>query len=438
MKSKFLLLISLGLMLFAACDPNKEIYDELASMQKPYKENISIVLADADYTTISKYLLLSAQNAIDSANAKAIDTYNCFSPKSSAEDLIPYVLEKTYLALDSASTISAYYNYDNSVVLGTTQMYTLLADDYLTFTGEVATNGYFNDSVSIKMPAFLLTKYPDAVANDIMFVSYKFDDFINVHTESSYFVFNGTAWAIDQNVYVLTKADYNAMDITGNYLNFSASKPADSYLPSYLGERFPWITANGSLKTVAYLYFDGTITIATINSYYLSDGEWQSKEVKSGQFIHNGIGWFFDPTVKFTMSKSDYQIIVDYITVDPNLSVYLDLVHPENTEYYYGASAYYGNYDLRPVKHLANDHFNEFTDKTDTEIINMLLARIPESILIMLKGKFPDAQPFVNGIPVYYEVTFDTYEPIRHKYSVKSLCTGVGQFEYVEAPTLIQ
>ena len=61
MKTKFLLIISIGLLLFAACEPNQDIYDEYDALQKPYYENLEITLTDADYTSLKKYALAIAE-----------------------------------------------------------------------------------------------------------------------------------------------------------------------------------------------------------------------------------------------------------------------------------------------------------------------------------------------------------------------------------------
>jgi len=438
MKSKFLLIISLGLLLFTACDPNIDIYDEYESKLKPYAENLELTLTDADYTLMKSAALTVATNKTDTTNANAIATNKSFSLLPMAELIVPIFLEKNYIALDSSSSITLTYNYDYKTVLTQNQTDTVSAADYLTITGDVATNGFFNAAnlASSKIPALLLTKFPTAVSGDIMVENFKYNDGTTTYNENLYFVFNGTSWAVDANVYVLTKADYNGMEISGSNLNFSTSKNPDFYIPIYFKTKFPYVTTTGTAKTVLYLYYESNKNYAILNSYYLYDGQWQTKEIKKDQFIHNGTAWFFDPTVRYLMVKTDYQIIVDYVINNPDLAIYKDPLYTNN-EWYYGASAFYGNYDLRPSKHRTMVP-GVYDGKTDSEITAILLGRIAESVVIMLTGRFPDAQPFLNGIPVYYEVTIDTYEPNRNKYKVKCLCTEVGKFEYVSGPTLVQ
>ncbi len=116
-----------------------------------------------------------------------------------------------------------------------------------------------------------------------------------------------------------------------------------------------------------------------------------------------------------TMSKSDYQIIVDYVKNDPELDA-LDDSEYDDSEYYFGASAYYQNFDIRDGNHHSS--FASWEEAVQTGISHALLP-----------VKFPDAQ---ESDPVY-AVTFDTYSGTDGTYTFNFECTKSApdpEFQY--------
>ena len=117
----------------------------------------------------------------------------------------------------------------------------------------------------------------------------------------------------------------------------------------------------------------------------------------------------------FTMSTPDYQIIVDYVKNDPVLSQ-LENSKYDDSEYYFGASAYYSNFDIRDDKHYST--FETWQDAIKEAISKALL---PE--------KFPEA---VVDDSVYH-VTFNTYNGENGTSTFNFVCTKAApdpEFEY--------
>ncbi len=419
MKYKALVYIILGILLFASCDPNKEIYEEMDNREKPYSEMLEITLKDADYTAIKTYNLPAALNTTDSNNVKAIDTYKSFSTSRPADKYVPEFLKKSFIALDSASQIKINYSFDHSAIFAATEIF--ITPSEMNFTTSSEANTYIKANILNTI---------QAIEGSRCVVKYKL-----VGLEARiYYYYTANAWTTPTNSYVLTKDDFASFG--SSYSNFSSTMLPSAYLPTFLKIKYPY-AKQGDIKELIYDYY-GTTTQTHVNKYFYKDGAWSSLEQKSDIFFNNGEAWFFDPTVRYTMVKADYQIIVDYIVNHPELNVYKDSVYTTG-EWYWGAGSYYGNFDLRPSKHRGGyDKKGEFVDKTDDEVLAILLGRIDESILVMANGKFTDAQPFSNGIPVYYEITFDTYDPARHKYKVKLLCIEVGKFEIAGELVLVQ
>ncbi len=112
----------------------------------------------------------------------------------------------------------------------------------------------------------------------------------------------------------------------------------------------------------------------------------------------------YDPAKGLTMLKSDYQIIVDYVKNHPELSK-LDESAYNDSEYYFGASAYYSNFDIRSGKYHST--FNSWEDAVQTGITTALLPVV-----------YSDATAAAD---VIYTVYFETY----------SGEAGSGNFDFI-------
>ncbi|WP_321280051.1 choice-of-anchor J domain-containing protein [Marinifilum fragile] len=235
-----------------------------------------------------------------------------------------------------------------------------------------------------------------------------------------YYEFDGSEWA-KSDVYYLQRNDYNEMGSgPGKYGNFSSSVPAEDYLPTFLSIKYPY-AQEGDVMVMIYKYYSGgTKTIAA--EYTYSEGAWSSMPVKMDQFVYYGSeGWKFDPTVKYTMASNDFQIIVNYsVDTHGKTSDYSD------SEYYYGASSKYVNFDIRSGKF--DSSFATWQDAVKEAIKTAYLP-----------NKYPEAVAQVQGVDVYYILEFQTYDGSYTSYSIKFKCTKSGpnpEFEYVEGPTL--
>ena len=420
---KFSFLAILITLFWAACNPNKELYQQLDAAREPYHESISYTLTDDDYGTIKSLALEQAQTAEDSAKANEIDTYKSFAKDRPAQDYVPLFLENTFLALDSGSAATIYYNYDYTFEFSSSENI-LTIDDTLSYNDDFSN---FVDTIA--------ASFPNAEEGDLALLQFK-DTSEAIKKGWALFVYeqddNGVLnWTWHSDAYVIRSADYESMGAPGQYHNFSSDNPPEQYLPTFLSLNFPY-AQNGDSKEIVYRYYiSGEGTKLYYTKYFLENGLWQSKEFKSDQFLHNGTQWVFDPTIRFTMTCSDYQIIVDWVKNNDTLSNYM---HPQydNTEYYFGASSYYCNFDMRVYKRRENDPNGYLTNMDDDQALEELFRRLQLALQILLETKYPDAQPLVNGVQLYIEVTFQTYEPGRYYYMMKFKCVDVGKFEYVE------
>ncbi|MFO7999898.1 MAG: DUF5017 domain-containing protein [Marinilabilia sp.] len=258
-------------------------------------------------------------------------------------------------------------------------------------------------------------------------------------SDGLYYEFDGDDWKPEENVFYLSSAEYDEMGAPGNYDNFSSSESPDDYLPQYLNEKRPYAQENDKV-IVGYRYFASGSTDIRAGEYVFDGSEWENTSSiteRSEQFVHNGNNWVFDPTVVFTMSSDDYQLIVDYVksNVD-NGGDYIDSYG--TTEFYYGASSYFENFDLR-LNQRNENNVPGFEGLSTDEAIELTYERMTEAVEVMLKEKYPDAQAEVNGVDVHYIVTAEAYEDdlSRNSYEFDFQCVSAGpdpEFELVSAP----
>ena len=239
-----------------------------------------------------------------------------------------------------------------------------------------------------------------------------------------YYQYDGSEWEAMDGVYYLSSADYDAMGSPGAYNNFSSSDRPENYVPQMLEDMYPY-AQEGDKIAISYKYYSSGSTKVMAMEFTYQNG-WQAYDAytaKQDQFIHNGTTWVFDPTVMFTMSSSDYQIIVDYVKDNVDAS-YLDSYG--TAEYYSGAGSYYVNFDIRSG-YFEDSVFDTWEDAVEWAIGEALLPT-----------KYPDAVTQVSGIDVYYIVSFATYSGSAGSYSMKFQVTKSGpnpEFTLVEGPT---
>lgn len=253
----------------------------------------------------------------------------------------------------------------------------------------------------------------------------------NPYTKKDFYSYddNNNSWKKVKDVYYLTSKDYDAMGSPGNYDNFSNDDDPRDYIPNLLESMYP-TAGEGVSKIVVYKYYtgaEGTLTLA--DQYTYTNGEWQSLynyiEAITQQFIHNGTKWVFDPTETYTMKSSDYQIIVDYVK-DNFGDDFIDSYGTQ--EFYYGAGAYYSNFDLRAGK-WNSEEFDSWDEAVKEALEKVLLPAV-----------YPNATLQVNGVDMYYRVVFDTYSGSAARYAMKFQVTKAGpdpEFTFSEGPTLL-
>jgi len=243
---------------------------------------------------------------------------------------------------------------------------------------------------------------------------------------TDYYKYDGSDWEKLDNVYVLNKTDYETMEISNDYMSFTKSAMASDYLPKYLGPKYSF-SPDGTQKIVVYNYYDGKEVLTLADLLTKANDVWVSSydyvRYVTDPFASTADGWVFDPTVNFTMSSSDYQIIVDYVNATPELAAQNTSKY-NNSEYYYGSSSYYVDFDCR-----AGNFNSAFATWQDA-----VIEAIGEGLL---PNKYPNATTQYKGIDMYYIVHFKAYGSADTYYFVKFQCTKSApnpEFTLIEGP----
>ena len=148
-----------------------------------------------------------------------------------------------------------------------------------------------------------------------------------VSNELYYTYIDGT-WELSEGVYYLTSNDYDSMGEAsgqpGRYNNFSSSIPADTYISTFLGIKYPYAQEEDELLVI-YKYFSSSAgeTQTRGNLYTYTNGVWVAYEstiTTTLQFgLENGI-WVPDNTIKYSLTDADYTYMGETLSDDPNYS----------------------------------------------------------------------------------------------------------------------
>ena len=432
--------------LFTACEEYNDQFEGLDDkVHEAYIDVTTITLADADYSTISSEASNDAVTEDEIADAKSVGSNKYFSEDVLSVSYIPYLLNVELNSFDEGAACIVTYNFNVENIylsnISSPVEYTLVVADYDAM-GETGPGEHDNFSSSLNpddyLPAFLDTKYTTVTEGDVYKITYDYYTGTTTVRYSYYYVKDGSFSAMPTS-YELTDDDYDAMgDATGTYNNFSSSAEPEDYLPTFLGLNHPYAKA-GDVFLIIYKYYSGGTQ--TRGSEYVFDGtawaELKSVSEKTEQYIFNGKTWTFDPSVAFTLESSDYEIMVTHVQNDAGLNQYMDKAY-DNSEYYFGASYYYNNLNFQLYKRQEYDADNFPSDISEADALVIMNERAVEGVEVVLKAKYPDAVPNVNGADVYFTVTYNVYfgGGVYEDHTVKFQCTAVGEFTLVEGPTV--
>ena len=283
---------------------------------------------------------------------------------------------------------------------------------------------------------------------------------LNVKSEKqyAYFRLQGGQY-VDCDVVAVQPSDYTAMG--QGYGNFT--NPAqDDYLPSFLGEKYPYAQVDDKAY-VGYRCYSGGATTWKVDEYVFT-GTW-TKTIyfteKVDQFRKNEGVWNIDRTLELdftntssTDTRAFYQYCVNWVYDNKDVPmgapardnageiisteiVLIDGSKPAgnywvsnygNNEFYTGASAYYGNMDWRPSAVKGGFAAADMGNLSDDEILAKLKEHSAEVFAAVLGYMYPEmtSDEFKKVVIKVY-----SYGPNKN-YSFTFDVTDKGTFAYVE------
>jgi hypothetical protein len=431
--------IIVGLFILAGCDPNRELYEELDRIQKPYHKAIEYTLLPADYSAVGG----------------VVSSIQAFTEDHQAMNYVPGMLSRKFIALNKGSSAMVHFNYllADPPWLHAGFGYVLTQQDY----ESLGVPGAFSPAIRAKdnIPGFLMKEFRNMPAGTRKQIIYYFQEGGSVIRNLDVFEFDGADWIwleTRENIpfvgVELKEEDYQAFggDIA-RYQNFSDTYPAATYLPVWLKNAYPY-AVTGDEKVVKYRLFAGGAATDAIAHFTFDGLQWnKSSDIvpKSEQYVFGVQGWAFDPTTRFIMTQSDYMFLA---VIDP-------IPHATFNDfgYYYGASAFFSNFDMRLVaRRTSKDPDGNYWDTALGAIfesggaeaaVNEMFRRIVEEGLIkLLQNNYLQAVPQSGGIDVHYIVGFETFnDNFSRSYleaEYRCIAPAVGdtppQFELIEGP----
>ena len=286
-----------------------------------------------------------------------------------------------------------------------------------------------------------------------------------VATEKHYvaFKYDGSSWDVAKDCVMVDPADYKQMGANDN--NFSSSFSADTYLPMFLNQKFPY-ALEGDVKVVGYHFYDKKAekVITMASEYTMLNGEWTKTEkitTFEGPFKKINNEWKFDPSLTVVLDPMGNEFTVNFMQsavdwVFANIDPLKYKGKYDNTEYYAGFSSHYKNISWKIYEILQYwggedkagldiskyDQFESADEKARRDAFTNFYAEIEkhtaEVLAATLNQYYADVK-MIAGLDIIYTVRAKFYAPpVVEKdvnvptHEMQFKLVSDGQFEYIE------
>lgn len=313
-------------------------------------------------------------------------------------------------------------------------------NDNFTNAGKASLEAYYGKSVRVAFR--YIGEGPKAKTTTVQLDNVSISSAVLAPTSekpcNALYQFDGTDWKVkaDSRLVVVAPADYDAMGSPGSHDNFSASDAPENYLPQFLAQKFPY-AQEGDAKAVMYKYYN-KVTTVEVDEYLFKEGVWvpnDNIELKEKvNFVHNGTEWLFDPTVTKSLVSEDYLILENWVKAN-KAAGYIDPKYG-NSEYWFGGSSYYVNFNIQLSKRRSNDP-DGVVPSDDKEAEAYLLSMVQKGIELILATEYPTAGAQVSGVDCFYVISAKVYnglETFTYTYTFKGL--GNAKFELQDTPEI--
>lgn len=271
-------------------------------------------------------------------------------------------------------------------------------------------------------------------------------------SKNALYTFDGSNWTVPGSMLILQPSDYTAMG--QSYANLSGTSP-ETLLPIYLNQQLPY-ASDDVATVVVYNYYNGSSTAYKASQFTKTDGVWTiNNGATVDKFTRKAGSWSFNPSVELTLpysrntdpSYAYYMACKEWVFDNVTLKLYPDATpangskpgppfidYRDNAEFYSGASAFYGNVDVRASTAVNNapEGYTGYDGLSDDEITELIKKRFcTETFPGALGIIHADSEP-VDGMEVTYTYHFTAYTSGGAiEYTMVYLIVGKGEFEFV-------
>lgn len=270
--------------------------------------------------------------------------------------------------------------------------------------------------------------------------------------KNAIYSYDGSAWKVPGSMLILQPADYTAMG--QSYGNLSGTLP-DELLPTYLAQALPY-AAEDAAVIVVYKYYDANkVTAYHASQLTKTEGKWvMNYGATVDKFTRKDGKWNFNPSVEMVLpyarntdpTYTYFMAVKDWVFDNVTKKLYPNaepangsqpgppfIDYRNNAEFYSGASAYYGNVDVRAstAKSNAPEGYTGYEGLSDDEISELILKRFATETFVGALGIVHADADQVAGMEVTYTFTFTAYTSGgTQEYVAEYLVVGKGQFEF--------
>ena len=322
-------------------------------------------------------------------------------------------------------TISVVEGYDRPFAADAT--YTLVADDYTALGQKYANFNAGQEDANIA--TFLANNYADSAEG--MTLTLTFEVYKTGTVSNTYKKVNGV-WEklnLDLNLfyanhyYTLTAEDYDAMGTAsgypGKYDNFDNKDNVAHFLPKFLAQKYAYEKEGTTVSLTYVWYTSSSKTYTDTESFWvLENGTWVAYDpytaietttvgVKTAQCTYDGSNWVMNRLVggskTIALTKVEYEYMYNWVIANKG-SEWSDSYG--NSEYYSGASFYYGNINNKFSTWRSYYNVENYCDALSDEELQLLAEeRLAEVIMASVL-------PVVVATPdsgLVYNVTYSLY-----------------------------
>ena len=315
MKLKNIYMLVLAAFVMVACDPNKEIYEEMEANPTPIATALEFTLSDDDYE------LSGNENA-----AK----FGSFSTEDEAKEGIPNILGDKYPHLGDGASAKVTYDLYSPIRMSQDSYYELTSEDY-----DALDHRYGNLSSPFDIIEAAEYVIPNPLDNEVLELGYEWWTGSNAEDREDILTYYGGEWVVS---YVPSNDDYYAMG--QSFTNFDSRTTARNEIQNILNATYYVSAEDGDFRTSVFTYtykdsddnrqFDNFLIV-----FFFAEGQWNAIHDVSPRILqlgNDGSTWVPDNTIKYEMTGDDYALVA---------TNYAD-INAAGVE----SMSRYGNYDL--------------------------------------------------------------------------------------------